>query len=82
MLEDLALLTVIALFTVGLTVLGGFVTSDDLSVQLAFLIGGPILFILLIFQGYRQIDAQQRSDFAFIQSRNDSGTSEHDTTPR
>lgn len=45
--------------------------SESLSARLTFLIGGPILFILLVAQGYRQIDAQQKADAAFMQSRDD-----------
>jgi hypothetical protein len=73
MLVDFALLIIVALLGVGLTVVGGVVTSSRLGVRLCFLIGGPLLVICTIWQGTRQISAQRTSDEGFMHVVQESG---------
>jgi hypothetical protein len=69
MLVDFILLVLTAVCSVGLTVVGGVVSSDKKWARLSFFIGGPVLVLLSIAQGWRQISAQQASDDAFMASK-------------
>lgn len=66
MIVDFALLIIVSLLGVGLTVVGGFVASDKKWVRVCFLIGGPLLVIGTISQGFRQIKGQIDSDNEFM----------------
>ncbi len=68
MIVDFVLLIIITLLGVGLTVVGGFVTSNKSWVRACYLIGGPILILCIIGQGMRQIKIQIASDAAFMDS--------------
>jgi hypothetical protein len=66
MIVDFALLVVVSILSVGLVVVGGFVSTDKGWTRACFLIGGPILVLCIIGQGIRQILAQIASDDTYM----------------
>jgi hypothetical protein len=66
LLVNLVLLVAIAVMTVGLTVLGGYMSTSYPKARAAFVIVGPLLTVLIIAQGVRQLSAQSSADDAYM----------------
>jgi hypothetical protein len=63
---DYILLILVATIGTSLTVVGGFVASEKNWVRIFFLVLGPILLVVVIWQGIRQINSQSTADSAYL----------------
>lgn len=66
MLTDFILFAVAGFVAAGLTVLGGFLTSTHKAARVTFVVGGVLLFVIVIIQGIRTYHAQAEADQVFM----------------